>query len=658
MLVGEKCFVYNIDGNIYKRKGAKEKEVTMKALVKNYYQQFVEEIDFPTIIFIYETGKVISYNKKALEMIGKPIINIKRLRAVNPEIRMTNGMFGNASSVMYNQKFHSENGMLIEIDYEVNSIQVQTMHLVVVFFEYSYKQAFCHGYRKLLPRAVWIDKKFQVMGCNETFRIEHGYSENEELPKELMAFLEEQTLQHMVEECRKLLDSKKPVFNTLQLIQPVRAKSYFCKLNCIPIYNKNDTVTGLLFVYKLVFNREEYERFFSASIRENNILNQMISNTNIIVVSWRKDIQYHIQYVSSNISNLGYTPEECYREKVKLIHMMSPKSYSDFCNNLKRIEEGPKNCFNQRVEMRRANGSLCWMNIYVGINKKSSRSNFYECFMQEIRPELYYRLQEPRESFSMALPLLDEDMRQMYKENQKEFCTYYQPIFSVETDEMLGIEAILRVRRGKDELVDPREVMTASEYIALRTSLGDLFMEQAIQSFLKWKRYCKDGCKLILELNAFQMVQPNYAQILEKLVLENEGNPEDILLEVKEGIAVEDISLMKDLLLEYRLRGFEFLLSGFTGGIMAMERIKEFELHYLKYDGRILQGYCSGKYASSLLEEEVRQIKNLGVSVFGEEVETKRQYEYLKQVGVCACQGNYLSVPLSYEHMTRKMKEK
>lgn len=85
----------------------------MKALVKNYYQQFVEEIDFPTIIFIYETGKVISYNKKALEMIGKPIINIKRLRAVNPEIRMTNGMFGNASSVMYNQKFHSENGMQI-----------------------------------------------------------------------------------------------------------------------------------------------------------------------------------------------------------------------------------------------------------------------------------------------------------------------------------------------------------------------------------------------------------------------------------------------------------------------------------------------------------------------------------------------------------------
>lgn len=629
----------------------------MKAQVKNYYQEFVDEIRFPTIIYIYETGKVISYNKQALEMFGKPVVNVNRMRAANPGLVMTDRMLENQSTVLYNQRFCAGNGVIIEIDCEINSIRLQDRHLQIIFFEYSFKQVFCHRYSKLLPRITWMNKAYDVLGYNEPFKREQGYSEQEKLPSRIEEFLDEQTTSHILQECGRLLGSKKPVFNIIQLLQPYRAMSYFCKMNCVPIYNKNDTVVGMLMIYMLVFNREEYEQFFSTSLRENNILNQMICNTNMIVISWSKDIRYQIQYVSSNISNLGYTSEECYTGKVGFSNLMSKEVLYHFYQNIHEIENGPQNCFNQQMQIRRADGSLCWVTVYVGINKRSNKSFFYECFIQELMSESSYRVREKENIFHMTLPMYTKDIKELLESKKNEFCTYYQPVFSVGTGKIIAVEAVLRLQRGTDDVVAPEEVLTPAEAMALRVPLGEWFVQNAITEFVKLKKHSKHPVALYIEVASLQLIHPNYAKTIRLIAMEQGVDPEEIVLELKESIAAENVQLLAEVIKEYKAEGFRVVLTGFLGGAFSLHRLKEFKIDGIKYNKEVVNAYYNHEIAAKIFEQEVEYINTLGIQVLLDGVETKQHYGTLAVKKAYGCQGSYFSVPLSYEDMTRRIRD-
>lgn len=626
----------------------------MKALVKQYYQEFVDGINFPTIIYIYETGRVISYNKQALDMLGKPVTTVTKLRAGNPTLKLSDEVLNNGHHTYYSERFRASNKVIIEIDFEVNCVKLEDQHLITVFFDYSFKQYFVRHNKYKLPRIVWFDKKHKIMGGNESFRMDFGHSENGMDFNEISECLDEETNEKLMEDREHLYSTKKPLHNMLQLIKPKNEKGFFCKIDRVPLFNKNNTVVGLLSVYMLVFNREEYEHFYSVAMRENNILNQMISKTETIAISWMKDIQYTIQYVSSNISNLGYTAQECYSGKITINDVMSDVAKEHFHENLRAIEEGPNDSFQQKAHIRKADGSFLWVKFYVGISKRNNFNYYYECFIQEIVQKENTDHTTTKSLFEISLPSRKEDVINILNSRMNRFCTYFQPIVQVRDQKIIGLEAMLRYRSDQLGFIHPKEFLTASEYLAMTVPLAEFSMRNAMQLYAKLKR---PDIKVYIPVNSLQLIQPNYARLIKRLAVENNLSPENIVLEIKQSIAMEDMDLMRELLAQYKSEGFQIMIHDFNGCQVALDLINGLPIDYLKTAKSIMGKYDASGFAPYEFHDAINVINNCNIDIVVDGVELKGQHEFIKLQDVYALQGNYFCVPLSYDNLIKKFEE-
>lgn len=626
----------------------------MKALMKQYYQQFVDGINFPTIIYFYETGRVVSYNRQAIELLGKPVTTVSKLRASNPTLKLSDEILNNGHHTFYNERFYASNQVVIEIDCEVSSICVEQEHLIVVFFDYSFKQYFVRHNKYQLPRIVWFNKKHEIMGSNESFRRDLGFSEKDNSSIQLSEILDEETDRKLSEDREHLYTTKKPVNNMLQLMKPKNEKGFFCKIDRVPIFNKNKTVVGLLSVYMLIFNREEYEHFYSVAMRENNILNQMISKTETIAISWMRDIQYTIQYVSSNVINLGYTAQDCYSGAVTIDSVMSELSKETFIENLHAIEDGPNSSFNQKAHIRKADGSFTWVQLYVGISKRNNQNYYYECLLQEIEQKTEAQEKDDNNLFQLSLPSERDGGETLLNNRMQQFCTYFQPIVHMQTEEIIGLEAIWRYKSDLYGFFDPKEYLTTSEYLALSVPLSEFSIKKTVEQFARLKQ---KELKLYIPINSLQLIQPNFSKKIKRIVQEAGIPPENIVLQVKQSIALEDHDLMKEILLGYKAEGFEIMLHHFNGCQISLNMLEGLPIDYLKTDKSLMEQYGQLGFSSTDFDDAMNVINNCNRKVFIDGIEFKRQFDFIKFQAVHAIQGNYLCVPLSYDNVVKKLEK-
>ncbi|MDO5292205.1 MAG: EAL domain-containing protein [bacterium] len=626
----------------------------MKALTKQFYQQFVDGINFPTIVYVYETGRVVSYNKQALDMLGKPITTVSKLRAANPTFKLTEEILDNGNHRFYNERFYASNKVNIEIDCEVNSICVEDQHLLIVFFEYSFKQYFVRHNKYRLPRIVWVDKKHQIMGCNENFRMDIGADESNQRLIDLTEILDEETQEKLEEDREQVFSSKHPVHNMLQWIKPRNEKGYFCKIDRVPVFNKNNTVVGLLSVYMLIFNREEYEHFYSVAMRENNILNQMISKSETIAISWMKDIHYSIQYVSSNVSNLGYTAQQCYSGEVSLLDIMSEIAKRNFLQNLHAIEEGENNYFHQKMQIKKADGSFVWVKLYVAISKRNGFNYYYECFVQEIEQQGVSFSRRNSSRFALSIPSGKDSVAERFEERRHNFCTYFQPIIQASTNKIVGLESILRYKSEEYGIVNPKDYLNASEYLEMTIPIAEVSIENSLELFAKMNH---KGMKLHLAINSLQLIQPNYAQFISSMAREYGLMPEEIVLEMKESLAVEDIKLMKELLDGYKAEGFQIGICKFNGCKISLNRIQSLPVDIIKTDQDLMELFQGDEEHRAEFNMAMDVLKESKIPIIVDGVGLKRQYEFFSKQQVFGYQGNYFCVPLSYENIVKIVKE-
>ena len=278
----------------------------MKTSVKQSYEEFANNIAFPTLIYSSETGKVQVCNQQALNMLGKEIKSVKKIKKDNPHLEDAFNKLQDGETILYNQQIVISEKLTLEVDIEINRIEVQHGHLVILFFESSYRNLFVRHNKDLLPRIVWVNKKIQIVGSNRVFQDDMGCSNKEMVLESFEEYVDGDTAEKIQEDIQSVLTTKKPILGRLQLLKPYDYKGLFCRFNYVPLYNKNATVIGVVFTYSLILNREGYKHFYNIAIKENDILNRIIGRMDTIVISWVKDVKYRVQYVSGNISRLGY----------------------------------------------------------------------------------------------------------------------------------------------------------------------------------------------------------------------------------------------------------------------------------------------------------------------------------------------------------------
>lgn len=263
----------------------------------------------------------------------------------------------------------------------------------------------------------------------------------------------------------------------------------------------------------------------------------------------------------------------------------------------------------------------------------------FEVFDADMRASVMARLQ------------LETDLRHALDRN--EFRNFYQPIVSLDSGRIVGLEALLRWQHPKRGLLGPEEFIFVAEETGMIRELGWWSLREACRQMKEWRKRSDAVSDLSVSVNLSvkQLLQPNLVQDIKKLLGE-EGLPANVLrLEITESAVMADPASATDLLQKIKDLGIRLAIDDFGTGYSSLSYLHRFPLDTLKIDRSFINNAAADGEGMEIAKTIMPMAKNLRLDVVAEGVETLEQVALLKRLQCRYAQGYYFSRPLAPEDL-------
>lgn len=249
---------------------------------------------------------------------------------------------------------------------------------------------------------------------------------------------------------------------------------------------------------------------------------------------------------------------------------------------------------------------------------------------------------------AMKLLQLEADLRRAVK--NEDFMVNYQPVVSLKTDRIVGVEALLRWQHPERGFVSPMEFIPLAEETGLISAMGEWILRTACAQNRAWKDAGFD--RILMKVN-FSVRQFQHKDLLEKIknVLKETGMPPPCLdVEITESIATEDNCI--DVLNELSSMGVHISIDDFGTGYSSMSYLKHLPIDTIKIDKSFVRDLTAASNSEGIVKAIIALAHSLNVKVIAEGVEKEEQKRFLQSYNCDEMQGYLFSRPLSAKELT------
>ncbi|HKQ16910.1 MAG TPA: EAL domain-containing protein, partial [Solirubrobacterales bacterium] len=241
---------------------------------------------------------------------------------------------------------------------------------------------------------------------------------------------------------------------------------------------------------------------------------------------------------------------------------------------------------------------------------------------------------------------------------REELVLQYQPIVSLGSGSVTGVEALVRWRHPERGLLQPSEFIGVAEDSGLIEPIGRWVMEEACTQALAWMELRPDERPLDVSVNlsarqvAHRDLPSTVAEILARTGLE----PGQLRLEITESVLVEEANATATLEALKEL-GVSLILDDFGTGYSSLAYLNRFPLDALKIDRSFIEPLGVRQERSAIVEAIVSMAGALSLDVIAEGVETELQLSEVRSLGCPFAQGFFFARPLSSQQVTNLLTE-
>lgn len=260
-----------------------------------------------------------------------------------------------------------------------------------------------------------------------------------------------------------------------------------------------------------------------------------------------------------------------------------------------------------------------------------------------------YQFYDPQMNIAARRAMtLELDLRIALEQSQ--FHLMYQPQISLETGELLGMEALIRWRHPENGMISPAEFIPKAEETGLIVPIGLWVLEEACQAAVQIQQQGLPPIKVAVNLSARQFdtrLVETVARVLEQTGL----SPEYLELEITEGVLMDNLQLAMGTLQALRDMGITLAIDDFGTGYSSLSYLKKMPVDILKIDRSFVQDIPDDQDDVAITTTIISMADQLGLSVIAEGIETREQMHFLQQHTCVIGQGFLFSPPLPLEEL-------
>jgi len=252
---------------------------------------------------------------------------------------------------------------------------------------------------------------------------------------------------------------------------------------------------------------------------------------------------------------------------------------------------------------------------------KNKKANSYKFFNDHMHHKALTRL------------TIETDLHEAINANQ--LVVHYQPIINLDSNHLVGCEALVRWNHPTKGIIQPAEFISIAEESGLISDLDKWVVNEACKQLGNWQVKFSEFMPLNLNINisAQELRDQKLSTYIENTLAKYKLNGEQLCIEITESAD----------------KGIKISIDDFGIGYSSLSYLHKLPVHNLKIDRSFISAMSSENNNYKVTNTILTLSKQLGLNAIAEGIETLDQLELLKTLGCKYGQGYLYAKPMSAE---------
>lgn len=334
---------------------------------------------------------------------------------------------------------------------------------------------------------------------------------------------------------------------------------------------------------------------------------------------------------------------------VTLTNIKHPREAAKFAEQVIREIEKPILIHNQEI----------FVSTSIGISIYPEDGLTTEQLLNRADKAMSYSKENGRNCFSFyfdelktdtnRLLVLDVELRKAIE--NREFTLAYQPKICVKTQNIIGVEALVRWTNEKLGFVSPAEFIEYAEESGLIIPLSEIIFDLACEGRSQLVKCGYPSIPIAINVSSIHFQQQNFLESIQTILEKNNTSAQAFEIEVTERTVMNSAAETVSKLVKLKQLGFKLSIDDFGTGYSSLSYLVRFPLDVLKIDRSFIQHISSLADKQAIVDAIIQMAHRLQMKVVAEGVENGQQLEILRKMGCDYIQGYYFSKPLPMDEL-------
>ncbi len=244
---------------------------------------------------------------------------------------------------------------------------------------------------------------------------------------------------------------------------------------------------------------------------------------------------------------------------------------------------------------------------------------------------------------------METSLRKAVENNELQL--HYQPKVDINSNSIVGVEALLRWEHPGMGYISPLEFIPIAEDCGLIAPIGEWVMQTAFAELGKWHAAGHGNISMSVNLSSSQMAKPGLENIVEAALAAAGVDPGMAELEITENVAMHNIESAITSLTRLKQMGVRIAMDDFGTGYSSLGYLRRLPVDSVKIDQSFVQGIPESKEDALIAQAIIAMARSLNLSLVVEGIENARQLRFFRQQGCNIVQGYLFSEPVNPAEM-------